>query len=397
MQNLTNTPKRIIYLDQGAISNIAKVLDPDFPRRERLLKSEPFWLELYKKLDRLRRLQLIVCPQSYFHLTESMISTNISFESLQYVYSYLSNGCRFDDQVAIRDLQIQYHFINHLRGHPERDPEISADMVMSGNSPNEWSDRRRVTTFEPLDLDKIRIIRAQREELYRAIGRAFTLWQQARVDYLPTVKEEAHNLGRAIIEAHFSYINKWAACTLGLELPKSPLDLLPPPSSFLFTALSETLRHQGISGPLDQIRKINEYLHSQHILRVPFINLSSMLFAAIARRAPDTKDWPNEGTATDVMAIAALLPYCHAMFVDNPMRGHLRDQPLREEVARFGTQIFSYRSRTEFLSYLNDIEASADERHIRCVNMVYGELRLDPFLDLIVQWKRQRERVEPPV
>lgn len=95
MQNLTNTPKRIIYLDQGAISNIAKVLNPDFPRRERLLKSEPFWLELYKKLDRLRRLQLIVCPQSYLHLTESMISTEKSFESLQYVYSYLSNGCHF--------------------------------------------------------------------------------------------------------------------------------------------------------------------------------------------------------------------------------------------------------------------------------------------------------------
>lgn len=44
MDNLTSTPKTIIYLDQFVISNITKLLDPEFPLRARVLK-DPFLLE----------------------------------------------------------------------------------------------------------------------------------------------------------------------------------------------------------------------------------------------------------------------------------------------------------------------------------------------------------------
>src|SRR5205823_5481268 len=115
------------------------------------------------------------------------------------------------------------------------------------------------------------------------------------------------------------------------------------------------------------------------------------LFAAIARRAPDMKAPPNIGTTTDVMIIAALLPYCHAMFVDKPMRGHLIDRPLSDEVARFGTRIFSSNSMADFLAYLDEIEAGASEQHLACVKMTYGEEWLEPFVGLI-EWKRRRER-----
>jgi hypothetical protein len=195
-----------------------------------------------------------------------------------------------------------------------------------------------------------------------------------------------------MIEAYFSYFTKWLAYSLGLEQPKSSLDLLPPPSTILFTALSQTREGHGTSDPMEQLRRIYEYFQSPHIRRVPFINLSSMLFAAIARRAPDMKSPPNIGTTTDVMTIAALLPYCHAMFVDNPMRGHLIDQPLSDEVARFGTRVFSSNSMADFLAYLDEIEVGASEQHLACVKITYGEERLEPFVDLIVQWKRRRER-----
>lgn len=391
MQNRTNTPKKIIYLDQGAISNITKVLDPDFPRREQLLEKQQVWLELYKKLDRLRRLQLIVCPQSYFHLIESMISPEISFESLQYVYSYLSNGCNFDDPTAILDTQIQGHFIDYLSGHPERDRVIPVSMVTSGHLPDEWQDRFRAVVFDQLDPNTVANTKALREKQYKNIERAFALWRQEREACLLAVNEQVHSLGREMIEAYFSYFTKWLAYSLGLEQPNSPLDLFPPPSTILFTALFQILEGHGTSDIMEQLSKIHEYFQSLHIRRVPFINLSSMLFAAIARRAPDMKSPPNIGTTTDVMMIAALLPYCHAMFVDNPMRGHLIDQPLSDEVARFGTRIFSFNSMADFLANLDEIEAGASEQHLACVTMTYGEERLEPFVDLIVQWRR-RER-----
>jgi hypothetical protein len=192
VQNRTDTPKKVIYLDQSVISNITKVLDPDFPRREQLLEKEPVWLEIYKKLDKLRRLQLIVCPQSYFHLIESMISPEISFESLQYVYSYLSNGCNFDDPTAILDTQIQCHFLGYMSGHPERDCVIPVTTVMSGNLPDEWQNRLRVVVFDQLDPNRVASIKALRENQYKNIERSFALWRQGREPYLLTVNEQAH-------------------------------------------------------------------------------------------------------------------------------------------------------------------------------------------------------------
>jgi len=390
VDNLTNTPKTIIYLDQLVISNIAKVLDPEFSRREQLLKNDPFWLELYKKINRLLRMQLIVCPDSYYHRTESMLSSEISFDSLQDVYSYLSNDCTFHDQVMILHWQLQHYFRDYIEGHPECEPVIPASQIVSGQL-HAWQNRRRVIFPYRSDPNEAASIRAQREERQRTIERAFALWQQKREPYSLTVQDEARNLGQALTDGFFSYFKKWAAYSLGLEQPKSPLDLIPGPSSFLFFALFQILEEYSISDPMEQLRKIHEYFQSQHILRVPFISLSSKLYAAIARRAPDMKSPPNIGTTTDVTAIAALLPYCQAMFVDNEMAGYLREKALAVEVARFGTRIFSSKLRTQFLAYLDEIEVGAEEQHIRCIKIVYGEKWLEPFMDVVTQGKRRRE------
>src|ERR1039458_4097125 len=65
--------KKIIYLDQYVVSNLMKLENPAHQRNDKL-KTDPFWQELRALLMELRRLQLIVCPDSASHVSESRIS-----------------------------------------------------------------------------------------------------------------------------------------------------------------------------------------------------------------------------------------------------------------------------------------------------------------------------------
>src|SRR6185369_5086441 len=65
--------KKVIYLDQFVFSNILKTLSTEIPGHERA-KVEPLWRELFESLDVLSRMQLIACPDSTEHHSESLIS-----------------------------------------------------------------------------------------------------------------------------------------------------------------------------------------------------------------------------------------------------------------------------------------------------------------------------------
>jgi hypothetical protein len=69
--DLPEIRKRVIYLDQMAISDMMKALNPACPAYERV---DPFWRELFEKLDVLKKLQVIVCPDSATHRAESAVA-----------------------------------------------------------------------------------------------------------------------------------------------------------------------------------------------------------------------------------------------------------------------------------------------------------------------------------
>ena len=68
-ETLPPLAKRMIYLDQMVISDIAKKLDP--VSRAEKPHVDDFWLEAFDRIDRLVKLQLIVCPNSPIHEVES--------------------------------------------------------------------------------------------------------------------------------------------------------------------------------------------------------------------------------------------------------------------------------------------------------------------------------------
>ena len=88
---------------------------------------------------------------------------------------------------------------------------------------------------------------------------------------------------------------------------------------------------------------------------IPYMRISSLLFAALARKAAIGGQVrpPNRGTMSDVTTVAAVLPYCDAIWVDNEMAGLLCEEPLRTRID-YGTRVFSWNTRQQFLEYLDE-------------------------------------------
>lgn len=71
--------------------------------------------------------------------------------------------------------------------------------------------------------------------------------------------------------------------------------------------------------------------------------------------------------------ISSLMPYCDAMLIDSQFAGYLRESPLNKFV-NYKTKIFSYKTRNDFMQFLDDIEnEGATKEHINVLNEVYGK------------------------
>ena len=115
---------------------------------------------------------------------------------------------------------------------------------------------------------------------------------------------------------------------------------------------------------------------------VPFNKISSMLYAALARKAAaGRKNPPSQGIVNDVLLISVLLPYCDSMFIDKECYGYLNEEPLKSKLD-FNTRLFSLTNRDEFIDYLDEIEKSAPKGQISKIAEVYGDTWLTPYTTL---------------
>src|SRR6266700_4433882 len=69
--DLPKLRKKVIYLDQFALIGMLRALHPD-ARKIPEAEAER-WRALFERLDRLTKLQLVVCPESRAHEAESVL------------------------------------------------------------------------------------------------------------------------------------------------------------------------------------------------------------------------------------------------------------------------------------------------------------------------------------
>src|SRR5712692_7896697 len=103
--------KKVIYIDQFAISDMMKAVDAKARAHKRV---DPFWLRLFEALERVCKLQLAVCPSSPIHREESLLSG--SFAPLKRMYEQLSNGAKFQPPDEIEQRQTDAALVAWLDG-----------------------------------------------------------------------------------------------------------------------------------------------------------------------------------------------------------------------------------------------------------------------------------------
>lgn len=389
--------KKVIYLDQFMISNMAKVLDPTTQGHDKVV-AEGFWEQAYRKIDTLSKLNLVSFPDSSFHSNESLLCGDPPYEVLKEVYEHISNGCTFYDHNTITRFQVQQHFQNYLNRTPEKPLVLDTERVIHGHL-HEWIGRMRIgVNMRPYD-GQLEAIHRERRDQHEGLKPVFERWQtETGRDFMDWVNEEASAFGQATLKAHLKYLKKklelpqkYADQYLAGKEPDINLDdLFPPVSSQIIEDLQIELRRHGIQGE-DALKKMAEYLHSKYIVGIPIIHISSMLYAGLARKAANgQKAYPNIGTFTDVNAISSLLPYCDAIFVDNAMAALLKEQPISREIEKYGTKIFSMNTKDQFLSHLDDIKMEMTPEHLAIIEDSYGEDWAEPYMTLIAN-KRQRD------
>jgi hypothetical protein len=367
--------KKVIYLDQMVVSNMTKALHPTAAAGRQI---DPFWRELFERLDVICKMQLAICPDSETHREESAVWKHP--EALREMYEHFSNGVTFYDAPTVRETQLMAFLENWLDGRP-KDP-IDADQSTSiRGTVDSWQDHFRVSVggFEPEDWPAQ--LNASRKNAAEALRGLSEQWRQSQTFSFDAVyQHELRAIGETLIRMHLQALGEAAEVIAG-NRPFDPEVFLPSNATATILDLHHRLTQHGV--PDEELwAKTAEFFRSPDLDQVPYLRISCMLFAAFARKAASGQVKPaGGGTLNDVKTVASIMPACDAIFVDNEVAGLLREEPLRTRID-FGARVFSQRTRDEFLQYLHEILASASDEHIAAVREVYGESYLEPYTGL---------------
>lgn len=375
--------KKIIYIDQFAISNMMKAINPKTKSYQKGT-LDAFWKKCFERLDSLCKLQLIVCPDSGFHTDESLLSP--FFTPLKRMYELLSGGVSFCDPETIKRFQLYHHAANWISGDKNKEINLDVDSVVRGNI-NAWQDRLFVSVNLNYGTDWIDELRKARNKINKDLSNLFKKWQTEKDrTFNDWFEIESMSFGRTTIELYLSYLFQLEKISISNSKTIIDYRKIPHATLLLLRSIKDAFLRAGMQEANVTIKTV-EYLLSPLLKDVPFIKISSMLYAALARKAAaGRKSPPNQGMANDIEIISVLLPYCDAMFIDNECYAYLKEKPLCDAIDH-GTEIFSQNTKDEFLKYLDDIERITPKEHFDKISEVYGEKWKEPYTTLYTQQK----------
>ncbi len=334
---------KVLYLDQWALSSLAKALHPE--HREKFTIDDPrtqhgAWPRLYARIERLVRLGLLVCPASSIHRSETELDGRIA-AGLQRVHVHLAGDARLMHHVEVKSHQLYLAFCAWLDDAPVR--PLTRNNVLK--LPGRWPERLTIGVAFDIDPAEVDAFRASREAVAPELKRIVEEWTAAGPrDYEARVAEQLANFGPTLTIA---------------------------PMGDTGIRMRHALAQRGVPYEKRQL-KIESFLASDAIKEVPFGQLGWGLFAALGwlagRQQPVRAD---RGLREDFKAISIYAPYVDAMLVDRACARLLRETPLTDELPK-GLDLFAIRDLDRFEQWLDDIEAGAPEGHIELVRDVYG-------------------------
>lgn len=364
--DLPKLKKKILYLDQCAISNMMKALNPHLisnPNRS----IDPFWNNLFVKIFRLCKMQRVVCVESSFHTDESLPTA--FYRDLKSFYERLSHGVTFVDKYEIENIQVNEHAKNYIEGNSEYSPNMDITEVTHGDV-HGWKDRLIVSVdfnYSNEWIDELLKVRGRKHQVFENL---FLQWKNEKGLTFEKVQEREGKLyGHQILSSH----NEYLTAIQNRIQPKT----IQQEAILLVNQIGKLFEKYGPS-KIEVKSKVVDYLNSPIFDRIPFVKISSLLLAGIARKAISGQvKPPNQGMANDLFVISFFLPYCDGIFLDNECAALLAENPIKEQLDEYGTRIFSLNTKDDFIRYLDEIGTSNQPPDIKLIEDVYGKSWLD--------------------
>lgn len=339
---------KVLYLDQWALSFLAKALHPD--HRDKFVGDDPrtqrgAWPRLYARIERLVRLGLLVCPPSSIHRAETELDDRIA-EGLRRVHLHLAGDAHLTHHLQVKSHQIYLAFCAWLDDSPVR--PLGRDAVVK--QPRRWPERLTIDVAFDVDPAAVEAFRASRAAATPEWQRIVDEWQTAgQRDFDVRFEEQLASFGPTLKIA-----------------PMGDTGIL----------MRNALGERGVPYELRQA-KIDAFLASDAIKEVPFGRLGCGLFAALGwvagRQQPVRVDG---GMREDFNTISVYAPYVDAMLVDRACARLLRETPL-SDVLPERLDLFGIQDLEAFERWLDAVEAGAPDGHIELVRDVYGDDWID--------------------
>ena len=354
---LPSLDKKIIYLDQFALSEMLKSIDPSVPRRGTLNR---IWRTLFKKLEQLSRKQLLVCPKSDYHTIESLPTTY--YPKLKILTEYLSWHVSFHRSNSIKMRQIERHAQLWIQGKGDEEPKIGHHDALKGRI-NYWNPRDNLRIYiipHPLEIEEIQRKRAKNEA---EVAFLYNAWRSESKNKDQWFKETVKAFG------YYTLHRPWPL--FEVDFKKSVENMF----------LKEGVSQDHIN------EKIIEYFNSPQLENLPFLKISALLLAAMARRVSGGQKKKSQSMFVDFDMIATFLPYCDAMIIDKECHSFFEEKAFQEIISKYGTQLFSLRCIDKFEQYLDDIESTGCSNILSYAQDVYDWQK--PFEEIYAQYLRR--------
>lgn len=373
---LPQISKKIIYLDQFAISNLMKSINkshPSFWKDELLI-----WKEIFEQLDKLIYLRLIICPYSDIHEQESVLTGKTylnTFESLRRMYQYFSHWTRFNSIFYTRHNQLYNHFKAYIN--KQKYVPIFSNKDVFHWDINEWWDNIFITVQSKFYENMLDDLFEERKQSHEWIKKVFNeVWKINKPDFNSQYILESKAEWKRILTNYFNSI--WTYDRLErweITVEESIWSIFWIEST-LMISLYHILEKKWITDKKKHLEITIDYFLNSDLYNIPYINIHSALWSQIAYLAWKNQIWePNRWMFNDIDIISNYLPYCDLMLVDWWLKKLLNDTNVSEKILEYNCKVFSAKKEDleDLLKYLKDIENSVSEEHLKYVKLAYWE------------------------
>jgi hypothetical protein len=359
---LPDVDKRVIYLDQFAVSELYKTKEG---KRRPGAPSEKFWQSCYALADLAYKRQQVIFPASNLHSDETIVWHSPS--ELRLAHEMFSGETFFDrtDDIATNQ---EWEFAEaYISGSGPPALTFNVDDILSGER-NNWLPVYHISVNSDYSVfaPGLRKDRSTAENSLKSLAEG---WAKSRRTFDQILKHELSSYGSAMREALRDQVAKTQAA-LASNDPSSVLELRFGLMN-RYGQLATMFTDRGVP-PQDAFNEASKFLDWPGNQEQPAHKIFAYLIAALGWRVSSGQS-PNIGAGilNDFTAIATYAPYVDAMFVDRQCASLLQQGRLRSELS-YKARIFSMSNQQEFLEYLKELGGLASDEVREFAHELYG-------------------------